>query len=185
VEATDMLMEEHRLIEKALDAMERWTAKSSLASQLDDKAELARFVSFIQGFADAYHHGKEEDVLFVAMNEHGFPSHAGPVAVMLHEHELGRSHVRALDELARQATAWSDEDLATLGRNVREFSGLLRQHIRKEDQILYPMADARLPDPVKEEMFRRFQAFEEEQARSGERQRLRELADALIQAHAP
>jgi hemerythrin-like domain-containing protein len=180
-----MLMEEHRIIEKALDAMEAWTAKLAAGSESDDKVELARFVSFIQGFADAYHHGKEEDVLFVAMNEHGFPSHTGPVAVMLHEHELGRSHVRALDELARQTPAWSDDDLASLGRVVREFSSLLRQHIRKEDQVLYPMADARLPAPVKDEMFRRFQDFEEEQARSGERQRLRELANALIEAHAP
>lgn len=180
-----MLMEEHRVIEKALDALEGWTAKLGAGSEADDKAELARFVSFIQGFADAYHHGKEEDILFVAMNQHGFPSHAGPVAVMLHEHELGRSHVRALGELARQTTAWSDDDLATLGSNVREFSGLLRQHIRKEDQILYPMADARLPAPVKQEMFRQFQAFEERQTRSGERQRLRELADALVEAHAP
>jgi len=185
VEATDMLMNEHRLIERALDAMGAWITTLGAGSDPDDKAELARFVSFIQGFADAYHHGKEEDILFVAMGEHGFPRNAGPVALMLHEHDLGRSLVRALDGLARQSATWTKEDRDTLGRNVREFSDLLRQHIRKEDQILYPMADARLPGPVKEEMFRRFQAFEEQQTRSGEQQRLRALGDALIEAHTP
>ena len=185
VEATDMLMNEHRLIETALDAMGAWIGTLGPRSESDDKAELARFVSFIQGFADAYHHGKEEDILFVAMGEHGFPRHAGPIAVMLHEHDLGRSLVRVLDGLARQSATWTKEDRDTLGRTVCEFSDLLRQHIRKEDQILYPMADARLPEPVKEEMFRQFQAFEEQQTRSGEQQRLRALGDALIEAHTP
>ena len=185
VEATDMLMKEHRLIERALDAMGAWMTTLGAGSESDDKAELARFVSFIQGFADAYHHGKEEDILFVAMGEHGFPRHAGPIAVMLQEHDLGRSLVGVLDGLARQSATWTNEDLDTLERTVREFSDLLRQHIRKEDQILYPMADARLPAPAQEEMFRRFQAFEEQQIRSGEQQRLRALGDALIEAHTP
>ena len=178
-------MQEHRLIEQALDAMEGWLTKLSPGSDSDDKAELARFVSFIRGFADAYHHGKEEDILFVAMVEHGFPRREGPIAVMLHEHDLGRSLVRVLDGLAQQSTTWSQEDRGTLEQTVQEFSALLRRHIQKEDQVLYPMADARLPEPVKEEMFRRFQAFEEQQTSSGEQERLRVLGDDLIEAHRP
>jgi hemerythrin-like domain-containing protein len=185
VEATDILMNEHRVIERALDAMGAWMTTLGAGSESDDKAELARFVSFIQGFADAYHHGKEEDILFVAMGEHGFPRNAGPIAVMLQEHDLGRSLVGVLDGLARQSATWTKEDRDTLERTVHEFSDLLRQHIRKEDQILYPMAEARLPALVQEEMFRRFQAFEEQQTRSGEQQRLRALGDALIEAHTP
>jgi hemerythrin-like domain-containing protein len=180
-----MLMSEHRLIERALDALERWVTTLNSGSESDDKAELVRFVSFIRGFGDAYHHSKEEDILFVAMVENGFPRQAGPIAMMLHEHDLGRSLVSVLDGLAQQATTWSKEDRDTLGRTAQEFSALLRQHIQKEDQILYPMADARLPEPVKEELFRRFQAFEEQQTSTGEYQRLRALGDALIEAHTP
>jgi hemerythrin-like domain-containing protein len=185
VEAIELLMQEHRLIERALDAMEGWITTVRPGSESNDKAELARFVSFIRGFADAYHHGKEEDILFVAMVEHGFPRQVGPIPVMLHEHDLGRSLVSALDELAQQSTTWSEQDRGTLAETVREFCALLRRHIQKEDTLLYPMADARLPEPVKEEMFRRFQAFEEQQTSSGEQQRLRALGDALIEAHAP
>jgi hemerythrin-like domain-containing protein len=180
-----MLMKEHRLIERALDAMEGWVTTLGPGSESDDKAELARFVSFIREFADAYHHSKEEDILFVAMVEHGFPRQGGPIAMMLHEHDLGRSLVGVLDGLAQQSTTWSKEDRGTLARTVQELSTLLRQHIQKEDQILYPMADARLPEPVKEEMFRRFQAFEEQQTSTGEQQRLRALGNALIEAHIP
>jgi len=178
-----MLMKEHRLIERALDAMDGWVMTLNPGSESDDKAELARFVTFIRGFGDAYHHSKEEDILFVAMVENGFPRQAGPIAMMLHEHDLGRSLVSVLDGLAQQATTWSKEDHGTLARTARELSTLLRQHIQKEDQVLYPMADARLPEPVKQEIFRRFQAFEEQQTSSGEHQRLRALGDALIEAH--
>lgn len=185
MEATDLLMEEHRLIEKALDALEGWTVHLGRATDADEKAELARFVAFIRGFADAYHHGKEEDILFVAMGEHGFPRHVGPIAVMLHEHDLGRSLVAVLDGLAKQSAEWSKDDLARIAQTAQEFSRLLRQHIRKEDQVLYPMADARLPEPVKAEMLRRFQAFEEQRTQSGEQRGLRDLGQALIDAHAP
>ena len=185
MQAIDMLMSEHRVIERALDALERWVSTLNSESESDDKAELARFVSFIRDFGDAYHHAKEEDMLFVAMVEQGFPREGGPIAMMLHEHDLGRSLVSVLDGLAQQSTAWSKEDSDTLARTAREFSALLRQHIQKEDQILYPMADTRLPEPVQEAMFRRFQAFEEERTSSGERQRLLALGDALIAAHVP
>ncbi len=182
---TEMLMTEHRLIERVLDAMEAWIKTVGSGSESDDKAEVARFVSFIQGFADAYHHGKEEDILFAAMVDHGFPRQAGPIAVMLHEHDLGRSLVSVLDRLAQQSTTWSEEDHGTLGHTVREFAALLRQHIQKEDKVLYPMADARLPEPVKEGICRRFQDFEDQQISSGEQERLRTLGDALIKAHIP
>jgi hemerythrin-like domain-containing protein len=180
VEATDLLMKEHRIIERALDAMDRWLTTLAPEADQANKDELARYVSFIRGFADAYHHGKEEDILFAVMVQHGFPRQVGPIAVMLQEHDMGRSLVNVLDELTRQSTPWRDDDRIKLEQAVRELSALLRQHIRKEDLILYPMADARLPASAQEEMLRRFQDFETQQTQSGEKARLQELTDALI-----
>lgn len=181
MEATDLLMQEHRIIEGALDAMEGWLATIGPESDLANKAELARYVSFVRGFADAYHHGKEEDILFSVMIQHGFPRQAGPIAVMLQEHDMGRALVNALDELARQSAAWSDEDRSTIVATAQEFSALLRQHIQKEDQVLYRMADARLPGPAKDEIFRRCQEFEAQQTSSGEKERLQRLGESLIE----
>jgi len=116
----ELLMEEHRLIERVLDALDARTA------------EPARFVAFLGEFADGQHHGKEEEILFRAMIEAGVPQKAGPIAVMLHEHDLGRA---LMDELAT-ATTWTPEGR----RAALNYSALLRQHIQKEDRILYPMA---------------------------------------------
>lgn len=66
------LNDEHRLIERVISAL------LSYASRIDhgaDPADLGRFVgSLISGFADARHHGKEEDILFEAMIAAGFPT---------------------------------------------------------------------------------------------------------------
>jgi hemerythrin-like domain-containing protein len=120
VDPIELLMEEHRLIERVLDALDARVA------------EPARFVAFFGEFADGQHHGKEEEILFRAMIEAGVPERAGPIAVMLHEHDLGRT---LMNELAA-ATSWTPE----AEHAARSYSALLRQHIQKEDRILYPMA---------------------------------------------
>jgi hemerythrin-like domain-containing protein len=116
----EILMEEHRLIERVLDA-------------LDAKADApARFAEFFREFADDQHHQKEEGILFLAMLDAGFPHEQGPIAVMLADHERGRELIA---ELAA-ADGWTPEVEAA----ARNYSALMRQHIQKEDRILYPMA---------------------------------------------
>jgi hemerythrin-like domain-containing protein len=91
--ATDLLMEEHLLIERALRML------VSLAERGKPGLEIASVLSFLTEFADGHHHNKEEKILFPALEEAGFPSDDGPVAVMLHEHTLGRSLIASLREI--------------------------------------------------------------------------------------
>ncbi len=49
-------------------------------------------------FADQCHHGKEEDLLFPAMEAAGIPRESGPIGVMLEEHNIGRQYVRGMAE---------------------------------------------------------------------------------------
>ena len=63
-----------------------------------------RAVDFIRNFADRTHHGKEEDNLFPALEQHGMPRQGGPVGVMLDEHDQGRGLVSTLK--ARAELGW-------------------------------------------------------------------------------
>jgi hemerythrin-like domain-containing protein len=181
--AIEILMGEHRVIERVIDALVAFTDEVQRGS--GDRAELARFVRFIRGFADGWHHGKEEDILFRAMGRAGFPAQGGPVAVMLAEHDMGRAHVRSLDRLAGQAGAWTGEERARVAEEALGYASLLRAHIRKEDEILYPMAEARLPPELLDEVDRDCQAFERRQPAAAEHQELRRLADELSARHLP
>ncbi|HYS82820.1 MAG TPA: hemerythrin domain-containing protein [Anaeromyxobacteraceae bacterium] len=182
MDAIETLMTEHRLIERTLDALVSF-ADHVCRSGADDRAELRRFATFIREFADAHHHGKEEDILFATMVEAGFPRHGGPIAVMLMEHEQGRAYVRALSELASQQADWSGADRQRLGEAAHGYANLLRAHIHKEDAILYPMAEQRLPAEALGHIDAQCGAYEARQAASGELARLTTLAGELHARH--
>lgn len=179
-DAIELLMEEHRLIEKGLQALGNFVEQLKVGKIKEGKTELARMVEFIQEFADRTHHGKEEKILFEIMVEHGFPKNTGPIAVMLSEHDQGREHVAQLKRFAEQAETWSDKDREKIAQEGLSFTSLLQQHIQKEDNILYPMAKQRLPKDVMEEVTKQCQAFEARESESGENQRLRALGVDLF-----
>src|SRR5512136_1643014 len=101
MEATNILMEEHRVIERVLSTLE------AAAERLGQNQPLRPgfFIDaadFIKGFADGCHHMKEEGVLFKAMTAQGMPVEGGPIAVMLAEHEQGRAFTRAMRQAAQR-----------------------------------------------------------------------------------
>jgi len=159
MDAIALLMEEHQLILETLDALASFADK--VARGGEDREELGRFVRFIREFADAGHHGKEEDILFEVMVEAGFPREGGPIAVMLMEHEAGRGYVAELSAKAAQAERWSASDRAAVVEAARGYAELLRQHIAKENSILYPMARMRLGPEALSRVDSACEAFEE------------------------
>jgi hemerythrin-like domain-containing protein len=183
MDAIETLMNEHRVIERVLDGLVAF-AEETERKGTTDKAELGRFVTFVREFADACHHGKEEDILFAAMVEAGFPRDGGPIAVMLHEHDQGRGLVGILRERAGQADPWSDADRHEIAEVARGFASLLRAHIHKEDAILYPMAEQHLPAEALEAVSEACDRYEADPGRAGRHGQLHALADELVARHA-
>jgi hemerythrin-like domain-containing protein len=119
------------------------------------------------------------------MVERGFPRDAGPLAVMLHEHELGRAHVRELFTLASGTGTLSPEETSELLHNVSGYVPLLRAHILKEDTILYPLALRLLTAPELDAMDTAFETFEARFRADGSLDRLSALADRLTTLFRP
>ncbi len=119
-------------------------------------------MEFIQVFADKCHHGKEEDLLFKEMEAAGFPRDRGPVGVMLHEHEQGRGYVRNMKDGVAKLKAGDKKSALVIAKNAMDYVSLLSQHIEKEDNILYPMAEDRLPEAKLKELENEFEKVEKE-----------------------
>ena len=182
--AIEVLMNEHRLIEQALGSLESYGA--AVGEGFSPGRELiGEYAAFFRGFADSCHHGKEEDILFQRLVERGFPRDAGPLAVMLHEHELGRAHVRELFTLASGTGTLSPRETSELVNNISGYVPLLRGHIRKEDNILYPMALRMLTAPELDAMNTEFEKFEASFRADGSLDRLAALADKLTTLFRP
>lgn len=141
---TENLMQEHQLILSYCDLMQRYAAFDRAnpdSTLLLDNAGM--FIDFIREFADAFHHAKEENILFRHLETPGVLTHCNPVPQMLHEHQLARDCVQNMQQ-ALQAG-----DRQGLADNLQQYAELLRQHIFKEDNILYPMGEQGLSEEQK------------------------------------
>ena len=178
MKAIDVLMQEHRLIERVLDALE------IAAGHLDRShpvpaAFFLEAADFIAGFADGCHHRKEEGVLFGAMIESGVPSGGGVIDMMLEEHEQGRALTRALRDAARRLEAGDPAARAQVVSNVRGYVALLRDHIAKEDEMLFPMADEMISPARHESVMEGFERVEREETGEGAPEKFHALAAKL------
>jgi len=167
---TQVLVGEHELILQALEALgKRLDAMDEPTAA--DRAYLEKALEFLRGFADACHHGKEEEILFKRMGERGFPTQGGPIAVMLSEHQAGRAFIRGLAEGA--AKIGTDPQAAdAIRRNGWGYIELLRNHIAKENQVLFPMADRALSAEDQDDLAHAFERFEAQEVRAGVHERM-------------
>jgi len=175
---TEILMDEHRVIERVLLCLEKM-ADDAFTRHVVDVSSARDAVGFLRTFADACHHGKEERRLFPALERFGLPREAGPTAVMRHEHEIGRARVRGMDEAA---TAFEKGDAAAADRfafEARGFVELLRDHIAKEEEVLFPMADRMIPAAAQDELLAGFEHAERHEIGDGTHERFLALADSL------
>jgi hemerythrin-like domain-containing protein len=180
--AIEQMVDEHRLIVRVLGALDCMSGKLAEGGRVP-REDVGRFATFFREFADRCHHGKEEDRLFVKMNEQGFPREYGPVGVMLSEHEAGRAHVRALAAVGQGIGPLTTEEAESVQAHANEFVPLLLQHIQKEDHVLYPMALQALPPGKLASLEQECEEFDREVMKPGQVDVLKALAGDLIAAY--
>jgi hemerythrin-like domain-containing protein len=146
---TQALVEEHGLILRMLAILERKAELTARGVDTDYRFYLTA-VDFIRNYADRFHHAKEEDVLFEALVVNGMPRANSPVAAMLLEHDQGRAFVKALEEAATEALAGQPGHDRAIADNALGYLNLLREHISREDGILYPLAERVIPEGVRD-----------------------------------
>ena len=161
MQATEILMEEHRVIEKVLFSLET-AAKRLSAGQMIPMDFFLKAADFIKNFADGCHHKKEEGILFVALAVNGMPQDAGPIAMILEEHEEGRRLAQAMREVAERVQGGDITALSQVIQNALEYVTLLCEHIQKEDNILFPMADNVIPIGQHQQIVAEFNRIENE-----------------------
>jgi hemerythrin-like domain-containing protein len=152
--ATQDLRNEHDAILHVLKIVDKVVSTDS-----KDEVEVFKFgnelIYFLKTFADKCHHGKEEDYLFKELIASGIPKEGGPIGVMLLEHQRGREYISLMSK------ALKSHDLINFKANAAEYRDLLRNHIEKENNALFVIADKLLDDARQNELFEKFEIHEE------------------------
>ena len=122
------LKSDHQNILKHLDDLEAVINQTTI-----NRTKIKEFLHFTETFAEP-HHQKEEQVLFPALEKKGIPNEGGPIGMMLIEHATKR------DYLVKMREALQENNNIKLKENTQAMISLLRDHIYKEDNVLYPCA---------------------------------------------
>ncbi|MCW8997371.1 MAG: hemerythrin domain-containing protein, partial [Kangiellaceae bacterium] len=132
------LVREHQLIKTILRLTRELVANAYQISDEQLYKTSGELVKFVEEFVDDYHHSKEENILFAELSEPGVLQHCNPIGQMLYEHETGREHLNGIK------SAITKKCIEALKISLIGYCDLLEQHIFKEDNILYPMAENNL-----------------------------------------
>lgn len=155
MKAIDILVDEHDYILAMIAISEKILETDDYKTV--DLNHVESIIDFIKNFADKYHHLKEEDILFVEMEKMGMPRNGGPIAVMLHDHDEGREYIKHVTAGIQQMKEGDSGAFEQVKENLLNYCALLTQHIGKENNVLYPMAERMLPTSVEESMNTQFE----------------------------
>ncbi len=144
--AVKRLVDEHTLIKRFIAAVPALVEVLDLESE-EGRSVVLEGVHFIRTYADAFHHAKEEDILF------GYADGDSEIIqVMLEDHTTARAHVRAI------VAGVEARAVAEVTRHLVAYAALLTDHIKREDEILYPWIDRSLTTRQVGELFAQFDA---------------------------
>ncbi len=178
MKATKDLRDEHGGIKVMLAILGKVCDRLE-SGQAVDRRHIEEILEFLTVFVDKCHHAKEEDHLFPAMEKAGIPRERGPIGMMLVEHQAGRDFIRGMTEAAGALGKGDPGAAKRFAANARGYTELLLQHIDKEDNVLYPMAEARLPAGADGTLSAAFEKVEEERVGHGRHEEFHRMMDRL------
>jgi hemerythrin-like domain-containing protein len=163
--ALEILSKEHQNILKMINALLRECDFLRSGAEIN-KDFFKKAISFVREYADRFHHAKEEDILFKELGEEEGRMHCSPIKQMLYEHNLGRNFIKKLEKEVEE------NNKEGIIENARGYARLLQEHIFKEDNILYPMADEVLGRDIKDDILYKFRQIEQRSSQEKEKQLL-------------
>lgn len=138
------LVDEHVLIKRWVALIPQVLEHLDMESNGDLKV-ISGGVDFIRSYADKFHHAKEEDILFKYFDEN-----LDILKTMLEDHTKARGHVKAIIEAVEK------KDRKGVIEHLNAYRDLLTEHMKKEDEILYPWMDRNLSVKQVGELFSKF-----------------------------
>jgi len=176
--ATEVLKKEHKIVLLVLNGAER-EAKAIQDTNKINVEKISQMIDFFRNFTDKCHHAKEEKYLIVKMAERGISSESKPVTFLLKEHVKGREKVKAIAEALPKAKKGDSSAIKSVKDNLFTYVQLLRGHIDREDNILFPMADRIFTPEDQEALTEAFEKVEAEEMGEGVHEKYHKLAHEL------
>ena len=175
---TEDLIHEHNAIKVMLNIMQK-IAENIRNDKGFDAKDIEKIVDFLKTFADKCHHGKEENALFPALVAAGVPKENGVVGVMLYEHTVGRGYIKGISNGIENFKKGVTNSGQLIADSLTKYVTLLQNHIHKEENVLFPIAEKVLSTEKQNEIFEQFEKIEEDVVGHGVHEQFHELIEKL------
>jgi hemerythrin-like domain-containing protein len=176
--ATAVLKEEHGGIEVMLGILEK-VCDLLQAGGYPESEHIDGILEFLQVFVDTCHHGKEEEILFPALEKAATSEEMESVRNLLADHVAGRERIRKMVSALPAVRKGDGPAVNRFVKNAREYVALLRGHIEREDKKVFPLADDRLSQGHQQVLFEEFERIEEDRVGHGKHDEFHRLLDRL------
>lgn len=175
------LRAEHDHLLDVIGLAERVANKLAYGGNVESSV-LCNVTEFFLLYAHGVHREKEEDLLYPMLKaKNTQPSGGGCVSAMMAEHHESEEAFVTMERAAELSTRGSEEAPQAWARAAKIYCSYLRNHLRRENDIVFPLADRSLDDNDNNELFAEFAKVDEKAQRSGIAERL-EAAEARVKA---
>ena len=157
----EYLAREHEKLGEMLGVVEILADAAEAGTDLH-RQDLDAVIDYFREFGDLSHHDKEETILVPALIEAQLSWYDGPLAELRREHRQERYLLRSLRHLVQQKKDWTKDDRAHFVNLAREFVAFLRDHIDRENTLLFPLAKQKLPAEKQAQLVVEFQKLDRE-----------------------
>ena len=173
------LLTEHEAVRLTLKILNKIGQHIETTGRIDNPQHVEQLFEFFITFVDQCHHGKEEELLFPALEQVGISRKGGPVGVMLKEHQQGRDLVAKMKDRLSDYIDGETEAAMDFKKHADDYISLLDFHIDKENNVLFPMAFKNLPEKKLSELKNGFDKIESEKIGEGRHEKFHKMLDSF------
>lgn len=170
---------EHEAVKITLRVLDSICKEAEKSGELANPEHLEQLIEFFATFVDRCHHGKEEELLFPALEEVGVSREGGPIGLMLKEHQQGRDAVAKMNTALGKYREGNREAVFDFTNNARVYITLLSQHIDKENNVLFALADNNLSDEKQLELWEGFEKIETQKIGPGKHEAFHQMIESM------
>ena len=155
----EVLIDEHKLILKAVATLKQKVAQKELNKSINPDS-ITLLVDFFRMYADRFHHGKEEGILFSELSlKELTDSDKTIMNELIGEHVFARKTVTSLENAKQDYVNGKRDAINTIIDLLQVLAKLYPVHIEKEDKHFFYPAMAYFDKEEQQNMRRKFEEF--------------------------
>jgi hemerythrin-like domain-containing protein len=163
MKSTNMLVNEHRIIEQVLNCLERMIERCRTEGRLEEGL-IQDAITFFREFAECFHLAKEETILFPLVAGTKCPQGCQPAELMAREDSHGHDHLDAMAGTIEGVATGDKDAVKRFIEHGEAYIALLLKYVENEEDWLFPHANRLLDEDAERKLAEQFKETEADPA---------------------